>query len=110
MTETFKKNDGEKNRLDLLQPDFIEAMGWVLTFGARKYSPDNWKKGTPERYRAALLRHTFAYLKGELLDPESGLPHLAMIGVNAMFLSWFESWFNRPNKKIDSPSDPSSNP
>jgi hypothetical protein len=53
----------------------------VLTFGAQKYAPDNWRK-VPEahrRYFAAAQRHFWAWWMGEKVDPESGLPHLAHV-------------------------------
>lgn len=60
----------------------------VLTFGARKYKPNNWKtcKDTG-RYLAAAHRHCIAIIEGEDIDEESGLPHMAHVGCNLMFLS-----------------------
>lgn len=85
--DTFIKHDGEKNRLDLLPPLAIEAIGRVLTYGARKYSPDNWRKCTELwRYTGAALRHIFAHMRGERLDPETGEPHLAHAACCLMFL------------------------
>jgi hypothetical protein len=54
-------------------------MAEVLTFGAAKYSPDNWRKveDAIERYTAAALRHINARRSGEYLDPESQKPHMA---------------------------------
>jgi hypothetical protein len=83
-----RKDDGGKNELDLLPPRAIEAIGEVLSYGARKYSPDNWRK-VPDgqrRYLAACLRHLFAHMRGEKNDPESGLPHLAHAGCCILFL------------------------
>lgn len=75
--EAFKKDDSEKLRLDLLPPEAIEALGRALTYGARKYGPDNWRKcKDPWRYTAALLRHIFSHMAGEKTDRESGLSHL----------------------------------
>ena len=49
----------------------------VLTFGADKYGDRNWEEGISEdRLYAACQRHLLAHREGELLDPESGLPHL----------------------------------
>ena len=87
----FSKFDSYKNKLSLIDPQFILELGEVLTYGAVKYSPDNWKLcDDPIRYKDALLRHTFAYLSGELIDPESGLPHTSAIAFNTMALRWFD--------------------
>lgn len=86
------KFDGGKLRMDLLPPEAIEGMAEVLTFGAKKYAPNNWKTlpDFDERYTAALLRHMFARMRGERDDPESGLSHLKHIITNAAFLIWKE--------------------
>lgn len=90
-TETFTKFDNTKNQLSLIDPLFVIELGEVLTYGAVKYTPDNWKLCTdPTRYKDALLRHTYAYLSGELIDPESGLPHTSAIAFNTMALRWFD--------------------
>jgi hypothetical protein len=71
------KHDQEKPRYDLLPPIAIDELAKVLTFGAEKYAPNSWQlvENGIERYRAALLRHTFAMQAGELYDTESGLSH-----------------------------------
>lgn len=70
--------DAGKSRLDLLDAYAIEQMGHVLGFGASKYSPFNWTKGIAyTRLQGSALRHILAFQRGEDLDPESGLPHLA---------------------------------
>lgn len=63
-------------------------MAKVLTFGAEKYSANSWQEleDGEERYRAALLRHTFAIQRGELYDPETGLLHAAHVMTNAAFI------------------------
>lgn len=73
------KYDNGKAMYSLLPPSAIHLVAKVLTFGARKYSPDNWKKvpNLRSRYIDALLRHVFAYMRGERVDQESNLPHLA---------------------------------
>lgn len=93
MEETFKeatgrKDDTEKVPLDLIDPLALEGLARVLTFGAKKYDRHNWRGGIAwSRLVAALLRHTFAILRGELIDPESGLPHIDHVGCCWMFLS-----------------------
>lgn len=82
------KFDSEKPRMDLLDPDALEGLAKVLTFGAQKYDSWNWSKGIVfSRLTASLLRHLMAFQRGEDIDPESGLPHLDHIGCNWMFLS-----------------------
>lgn len=87
MTEG-KKYDGDKPMPRLLPPSALLAISRVLTFGAKKYSPDNWKHvvGAKDRYLDAMFRHLLAYNKGELVDPESGESHLAHLMCCALFL------------------------
>ena len=85
------KDDKGKPDLTLLDPRFLEKMALVMKKGADKYERGNWQLDLePERILAALLRHVFAIQKGETLDKESGLPHTAHIGCNAMFLDYYE--------------------
>lgn len=87
VVEEFLKFDAEKLRYDLIPPSATKALAEVLTFGARKYKPNNWKNcQDPERYLAALIRHIEAYRSGEELDADSGLPHLAHAMTNLAFL------------------------
>ena len=80
------KHDDDKPRYDLLPPIAIDKMAQVLTFGAKKYAPDNWRHVEIERYKAAMLRHSFAILRGETNDPETGLPHAAHVMCCAAFI------------------------
>ena len=94
MNDSFKKFDGKKNRLELIQPDFIEGLGRILSFGAEKYDANNWMLANSdedqERIQGALLRHVFAYMKGEKVDPETGESHLYHATCNLMFLDYFD--------------------
>ena len=86
MTEG-KKNDFGKPHMCLLPPKAILAVGEVLTYGANKYAPDNWRDVQPRcRYLSAILRHWLAIVSGEDTDPETGLPHLAHLSCSALFL------------------------
>jgi hypothetical protein len=80
------KDDADKPMWDLLPIDLIEEAVKVLTFGAKKYSAYNWKGLSHERQYAALMRHIVAYNKGEKIDPESGITHLAHAVCNLIFL------------------------
>ena len=85
--DTAYKADNGKLRLDLVSPKIIEEIGKVRTFGAQKYGDnDGWKKVGVQRYEAALLRHLNEYRKGNYIDEESGLSHLAHIACNLMFI------------------------
>lgn len=74
-----RKDDAGKLRYDLVDDAAEEALVSVLTFGAQKYSPGGWRHvpDAQARYFAALRRHLRAHRRGEKVDPESGLPHLA---------------------------------
>ena len=86
------KFDGEKVRLDLVEPSIIEAIGKVRTYGVEKYGDDqSWRKVEKQRYVAAAMRHFEAYRKGESNDPESGMPHLWHCACNLMFLIELEN-------------------
>jgi hypothetical protein len=89
MAEEGLKYDSEKPRTDLLDPDFLTGVSDVLGFGAKKYAAHNWRRGISfSRLLGAILRHTFAIMRGEDTDPESGLPHVDHLGCSVMFLSW----------------------
>lgn len=88
-----QKHDDEKPMYNLLPANAIDSMAKVMTFGASKYAPNSWQMvdNPIERYRAALLRHTFAMQRGELIDDESGLPHSAHAMCCAAFINELES-------------------
>ena len=72
------KFDGEKIRYDLIPADSLHALAEIYTFGAKKYEDENWRKGTSwKRIFGAIMRHMWAWFRGEDLDPESGLSHVA---------------------------------
>lgn len=89
--EGLKFDDG-KIRFDLLPPLAVEAMALNLTIGAAKYGEGNWRllDNACARYKAALLRHFFAYMKGEKMDKD-GFHHLAAVMSCAAFLIELES-------------------
>lgn len=80
------KFDTNKPQMELLSPMWVEGVAKVLTFGAKKYSSHNWRKGIHQsRLIGAALRHLFAYLRGQNYDPETGLSHLAHASCCIMF-------------------------
>lgn len=78
-TDGFKMDLG-KTRFGLLPTLPLEYVARVYTMGAKKYSDHNWRKGMAwSRVYDAMLRHLNKYWGGEVIDPESGLPHLAHV-------------------------------
>ena len=86
---TGSKADAGKNRLGLVLGDFsraLQAVGWVGTFGAAKYTDSGWtevERGQ-ERYHDAELRHWLQEAAGEQIDKDSGLLHAAHRAWNAL--------------------------
>jgi hypothetical protein len=79
MTSIGKKFDSEKPKMYLLPPKATVEVAKVLTFGAQKYSEENWRylDNIQNRYSGGALRHIFSHLDGELQDPETNYSHLA---------------------------------
>ena len=94
------KNDRLDGKLmwELLPIEPIEEIVKILTYGAHKYAPNSWQKldNGINRYYAALLRHLFAWRKGEVVDKESNINHLSHAITNLMFLLYLT---NENNKK-----------
>ncbi len=88
----LRHNDG-KRQWSLVDFDAFEPMVEVLEFGAKKYAPDNWKLGgdalSYRRVTESMLRHIFAFMRGEDIDKESGISHIGHIQCNAMFLGHY---------------------
>jgi hypothetical protein len=83
-----RKFDGGKLQYGLLPPLALKATVEILTFGAEKYEPDNWKvvPDSKRRYFDAMQRHLWAWKEGEQDDPETGKNHLAHAMCCLMFL------------------------
>lgn len=83
-----EKHDAGKPRWDLLPYESLSDVVDVLTFGAKKYAPENWRlvEGWRGRYFRAAVGHLVKWWRGEKLDPESGLPHLAHACCCVLFL------------------------
>jgi hypothetical protein len=93
MSNGIKYDDGKRNWM-LVPWKALEEVVKVMELGARKYGRFNWQEleEPQRRYGEAAMRHLVAWMKGEKMDPESGLPHLAHLGCNALFLLWFEQY------------------
>lgn len=98
------KFDQGKPDWSLVPFEALEGMVKVLEFGAKKYSRNNWKKGGGFLYTRVLgscFRHLFAFLRGEDVDPESGLSHIYHAQCNLLFLAYYltnEKEFNKDDR------------
>ncbi len=90
--DRLKKDNGAKRfnegklRWDLLPLPATDEVVRVFTNGANKYDPWNWYRGM--KYSTSYnsgTRHRTDWWKGENIDKESGLPHLAHSIVNDLF-------------------------
>lgn len=82
-------NDGKpKLSFNMLGMEVVKGEAAVWEFGSKKYKRGNWLKGMPWTEGVdSLLRHAFAFLNGEDIDPESGLPHVDHLVTSAKIVS-----------------------
>jgi Domain of unknown function (DUF5664) len=87
-----KKFDTGKVRYELLPPELLDSTAQILTFGAAKYGDRNWEAGMNwSRVFGALMRHMWAWWRGEGVDPESGKSHLWHAACCIAFLIAYEA-------------------
>jgi len=103
---------GSGARFNSGKPDFnliplvtLEDEARVWEYGKKKYSAWNWVKGMPWSVPfACAMRHLSAWQRGEDLDPESGLPHIAHVACNLRMLALYSRTYpegdDRPKGKI----------
>lgn len=98
LTEGVKYDEG-KPRWDLLPYEELSKVVDVLTFGAKKYADDNWKRvpNAKARYIRAGMGHFTKWIRGERCDDETGISHLAHAICCLLFLMWFDR--TETNKK-----------
>lgn len=100
---SVRHNEG-KLPIDLVPTSAIMAMASVLNYGKSKYDKRQWEKGNHYSVPyASIMRHLLAFWDGEDLDPESNLPHVEHIIMNAaMLVEYYKKYKkldDRPNKK-----------
>jgi hypothetical protein len=87
-----RKDDAGKPPHHLLPPELPDAVAKVLAFGAEKYAPRNWERGMAwSRPFSALMRHMWAWWRGEAVDAETGMSHLWHAGCCIAFLIAYEA-------------------
>lgn len=71
------KESGGKPPLSLVPAELVLGAARAFDFGAKKYSPHNWRKGIPtSKLYDALQRHLVAWNEGEDVADDSKLDHL----------------------------------
>jgi len=77
-----------KPGLQNVPPVAVLEVGRVMSFGAAKYGPMNWRHDevSYSTYYNAAIRHLFEAWDGNDLDFETGLPHLAHAAACLMIL------------------------
>lgn len=100
-SEVAIKHDQDKNRLELIPPEAIDAMGRAFTYGAKKYADHNWVNGFPwERIIGSAMRHLNDFRKGVDIDEESGLHQLDCLIANvAMLIAHVEGDLGHDNRR-----------
>lgn len=86
----------DQNKVDwsILPIGASEDIIRVFEFGAKKYARGNFLEGEGLAYTRvlnSLLRHVYAFMRGEDVDPESGLSHMAHAGANVYMLLAYEN-------------------
>lgn len=91
----------DKLRWELLPLNLIEELVKVYHYKAKKYYSESWKEipNGYERLKASALRHLVAFEKGEINDPESGLPHLIQASWNLLTCYYYSNRDNQDEKK-----------
>ena len=88
MKGTGKRFNKGKTRHDLTPAFAQEQYAKVITFGAKKYGPNNYRDGMKwSNVISSASRHLEAIKNGEDFDKESGLLHSAHMMCNSAFLT-----------------------
>lgn len=86
-----RKDDSGKLRFDLIPAGPLQELARVYTMGAEKYDDRNWENGlTWGRVFAAMMRHAWAWWRGETNDPDDGQHHLASVAWCALALMEYQ--------------------
>ena len=109
MAQSKKESEG-KLMFELISPYFLEGIAQVMTASAEsgKYEHRNWELGGVGwgKYFAALMRHCWAWWRGEEYDQEDDIHHLHHAACCLMFLCHYVSRASSYGKDDDRPQLP----
>lgn len=81
----------DQPRYDLIPPDALEEVAWVLALGGEKHGEHNWLRNPRwSLYLRPALGHIFAWAMRRGVDTESRHSHLAHAIACLLFLLAFE--------------------
>jgi|GEM_PF-1523571 len=83
--------DDGKARYDLIPPEALEALAHHYRLGAAKYADRNWERGMKwGRCFGSLMRHCWAFWRGETHDKETGSHHMIAAAWNCIALFTYD--------------------
>lgn len=87
------KLDTRKPRMTLIPVEFMIGLGKAFTFGSKKYTDHNFRKGIElTRLLDAAERHLKMELAGIDRDRDSGLPHWAHAAASLAMYAFIKKW------------------
>lgn len=105
MSEAGHYDSGKIGLHFILAMPGLDKVALVGDYGAKKYDQWNYTKGMPwMKLLGSCSRHLTAFIRGEDLDKESQLPHLAHLAYNAlMLLGYMECHKSLDDRYVASP-------
>lgn len=89
MEQQFKIGEG-KLQYSLLDFESIDELVRVMMVGSKKHGAFSYKKFDKHLFVDALMRHCTSYLKGEEMDQEDNLSHMAHAMANCMIIMYHD--------------------
>lgn len=106
--KTGGRKGSKPERYSLLPWEVLDEIARVYAFGSEKYDDHNWTKGYDWSLSFdSLIRHATAFWRGEDVDPESGLKHLAHAAWHCIALIYFMEYHkNLDDRHTPKPKKP----
>lgn len=82
----MREEGKNKIPMNLITSPMLEGLATGLGLGAQKYGVENYNGVDIEEFFGSILRHYSAIRKGEIIDPDSGIPHHMLLLSNAAII------------------------